>query len=129
MRDILLDTHVFLWTQFEPSKLSPKIKGLLTSDEVRWHLSQISILEIQIKYQTGKLPLPQSPSELLPDLIKQSNLAFHHIGNEAIFMLGKLPPAHRDPFDRLLISTALVEGWEIATVDEMFEKYPVRIVR
>lgn len=44
-------------------------------------------------------------------------------------MLGKLPFTHRDPFDRLLISTALVEGWEIATVDEMFEKYPVRIVR
>jgi len=44
-------------------------------------------------------------------------------------MLSKLPAIHRDPFDRLLIATALVEGWEIASVDEAFEQYPVRIVR
>ncbi|MCF6313398.1 MAG: type II toxin-antitoxin system VapC family toxin [Verrucomicrobiales bacterium] len=114
--------------QFEPSKLSPQLTELLYFQEVRWHLSQISILEIQIKHQTGKLQLPSPPDHCLPDLIKKSNIVFHPLSNEAIFMLSKLPFIHRDPFDRLLIATALVEGWEIASVDQMFEQYPVRIV-
>ncbi len=129
MRNILLDTHIFLWMQFEPSKLSPNLSSLLQSQDARWHLSQISVLEIQIKHQIGKLHLPSPPAQCLPDLIKNSKLAFHPISDEAIFMLGKLPSIHRDPFDRLLISTALVEGWEIATVDDQFESYPVRTVR
>ncbi len=60
---------------------------------------------------------------------KRSGFAFRPLQNDAIFMLGRLPPIHRDPFDRLLVATALVNGWEIATVDSAMEKYPVRLVR
>jgi PIN domain nuclease of toxin-antitoxin system len=128
MRHLLLDTHIFLWSQFAPSKLSPKLAALFTSEEVCWHLSQISVLEIQIKYDLGKLELPDTPQNFLPELIQDSGLNFHHLDNKAIFMLGKLPNLHRDPFDRLLIASALVKGWEIATVDTIFDKYPVQTV-
>jgi PIN domain nuclease of toxin-antitoxin system len=95
---------------------------------VCWHLSQVSLLEIEIKYDLGKLELPETPQNFLPQLIEDSGLNFHSLENKAIFMLGKLPKLHRDPFDRLLIASALVNGWEIATVDPMFDQYPVQIV-
>ena len=128
MRHLLLDTHIFLWSQFAPSKLTPKLTALFNSEDACWHLNQISVLEIQIKYDLGKLELPDTPQKFLPNLIKDSGLNFHHLDNKAIFMLGKLPNLHRDPFDRLLIASALVNGWEIATVDTIFDKYPVQTV-
>lgn len=128
MRRILLDTHVFLWMQFESKKLSANLTDLLKRDEVSWHFSQVSLLEIQIKYDLGKFSLPEAPGGWLVELVEKSGLAYHPLNNEAIFMLGKLPDIHRDPFDRLLVATALTEGWEIATVDEQIEKYPVRTV-
>ena len=128
MRRILLDTHIFLWMQFESEKLSKNLGELLKRGDVSWYLSQVSVLEIQIKYNLGKLPLPTAPGEWLQQLIKDSGLEFRALSNEATFMLGKLPDLHRDPFDRLLISTALTEGWEIATVDEQLQHYPVRTV-
>ena len=128
MRHLLLDTHIFLWSQFAPSKLPPKLTTLFAAEDACWHLSQVSVLEIQIKYDLGKLELPDSPQNFLPDLIKDSGLNFHHLDNKAIFILGKLPQLHRDPFDRLLIASALVKGWEIATVDRIFDQYPVQTV-
>ena len=128
MGHLLLDTHIFLWSQFAPSNLSPKLAALFAAEDVCWHLSQISMLEIQIKYDLGKLELPDPPQKFLPNLIQDSGLNFHPLENKAIYMLGKLPQLHRDPFDRLLIASALVKGWEIATVDPVFDQYPVQIV-
>lgn len=128
MRRILLDTHIFLWMQFESGKLSRNLTALLKREDVNWCLSQVSALEIQIKHSLGKLSLPEGPSEWLPGLIEKSGLEFRTLSNEAIFMLGKLPDLHRDPFDRLLISTALTEGLEIATIDSQVKRYPVRTV-
>ena len=128
MRHLLLDTHIFLWSQFAPSNLSPKLAALFAAEDVCWHLSQISVLEIQIKYDLGKLELPDPQQKFLPNLIQDSGLNFHPLENKAIYMLGKLPQLHRDPFDRLLIASALVKGWEIATVDPVFDQYPVQIV-
>jgi len=115
-------------SQFAPSNLSPKLAALFAAEDVCWHLSQISVLEIQIKYDLGKLKLPDPPQKFLPNLIQDSGLNFHPLENKAIYMLGKLPQLHRDPFDRLLIASALVKGWEIATVDPVFDQYPVQIV-
>lgn len=128
MRTILFDTHLLLWSQFQTEKLSPNIRSLLQDSKVRWQVSQISLWEIQVKYDLGKLPLPKPPSECFPEMIKASGLAYTTLQNEAIFMLGKLPKIHRDPFDHLLITTAIVNGWEIATVDTAIEQYPVRTV-
>jgi PIN domain nuclease of toxin-antitoxin system len=105
--------------QFESAKLSTNLTGLLKREDVNWYLSQVSVLEIQIKHSLGKLSLPEAPGEWLPGLIDKSGLEFRKLSNEAIFMLGKLPDLHREPFDRLLIFTALTEGWEIATIDPL----------
>ena len=128
MRQLLLDTHIFLWSQFEPEKLPAGIQALCSDAGVRWHLSQISVWEIQVKYDLGKLPLPQPPQTFMEQLIQDSGIRFQELQNKAIFMLGKLPKLHRDPFDRLLIATALVNGWEIATVDTTMAEYPIQVV-
>ena len=125
MRTILLDTHIFLWMHHEPEKLPAKIGTLLKNKEVRWYVSQISVWEIQVKYDTGKLSLPAPPGECIPDLITQSRLAYQGLQDSAVFMLGKLPMIHRDPFDRLLIATCIVNGWTLATQDGQIPRYPV----
>jgi PIN domain nuclease of toxin-antitoxin system len=129
MRKVLLDTQIFLWMHFETAKLPGNVKAAMAVEDICWYLGQVSIWEIQIKYDLGKLPLPGSPGSLIPRLIRDSGLAFASLENDAIFMLGKLPPVHRDPFDRLLVATALVNGWEIATADATLEEYPVKIFR
>jgi len=126
MRNLLIDTHIFLWSQFDLSKLSKELLELRKSPNVRWHLSQISVWEIQIKFDLGKLPLPEAPARLLPKLIADSGFSYQALQDEAIFMLGKLPAVHRDPFDRMLIATAIVNGWEVVTNDDRFEEYPIR---
>ena len=128
MKTILLDTHVFLWMQNEPDRLSDKITSCLQSNEFRWFVSQISVWEIQIKYDIGKLSLPAKPSECIPDIIHQSGLAYQTLQDDAIFMLGRLPHIHRDPFDRLLISTCIINGWTLATVDPQIKQYPVQTI-
>lgn len=128
MKSHLLDTHVFLWMQNEPDRLSANLKRQMCAKDARWHLSQISLWEIQVKYELGKLSLPAPPEECLPELIQRSGLAYQPLQNEAIYMLGKLPPIHRDPFDRLLAATSIVNGWIIATVDQKLKEYPVQTI-
>ena len=86
---------------------------------------QVSTWEIQIKYDLGKLPLPRPPSEVLSEWIKTSGMRSKSIEDRAIFLLGNLPPIHRDPFDRLLIAHAVANGWTILTADEIVKRYPV----
>lgn len=126
MKTILLDTHVFLWMQNDPDRLSDKIKSCLQSKEFRWFVSQISAWEIQVKYDIGKLSLPAKPGECIPETIRQSGLAYQTLQDDAVFMLGRLPQLHRDPFDRLLVSTCIVNGWTPATVDQNIKECPVQ---
>ena len=68
-----------------------------------------------------------SPGDLLPEAINAAGFFPGSIEDEGIFLLGKLPPVHRDPFDRLLVAHAVLHGWELATVDKTVAKYPVRV--
>ena len=125
---ILLDTHVALWLLLDDPKLPGAVRQALKDDEVVWVFHQVSLWEIQIKYDLKKLQLPRAPERVFPNAIRESGLVTGLMENEAIFMLGKLPAVHRDPFDRLLITHAIKNGWLIATVDEVFEQYPVQLL-
>ena len=93
-----------------------------------WVFHQASLWEVQIKYDLGTLTLPKSPSDFLPGAVSETGFKHASIEDEGIFMLGRLPQIHRDPFDRLLNAHAILHGWEIATTDEVFRQYPVRLV-
>src|SRR5437870_13300367 len=107
---LLLDTHALLWFQSDDFKLSATAKSAieLPANE-RW-LSPISLLEIALKNRLGKLPLPAPfaalyPASLLADDIQLLPLECRHIEP-----LTTLPLHHKDPFDRLIAATAIVEG-------------------
>ena len=127
MRTILLDTHVALWLLTDSEQLPQSVRETSQMTGIEWIFHQTSTWEIQIKYELGKLPLPQAPAKYLPNAIRETGLSYQRIEDEAIFMLGKLPALHRDPFDRLLIVHAMVHGWEVASVDKQIAEYPVRI--
>lgn len=125
---ILLDTHIFLWFISGDTKLSTDVRDAIRDPDNEVYLSAVSVWEAIIKYQLGKLPLPESPETYLP---KQREL--HQIGSlvldeSSVVQLAKLPPLHRDPFDRMLICQALQNGLTIATVDSAVRAYSVSVM-
>ena len=125
---ILLDTHIFLWFISGDTKLSTNVRDAIRDLDNEVYLSTVSIWEAIVKYQLGKLPLPESPETYLS---KQREL--HQIGSLAldessVVQLAKLPPLHRDPFDRMLICQALQNDLTIATVDSAVRAYSVSVM-
>ena len=125
---ILLDTHIFLWFISGDARLSTGVRDAIRDQDNEVYLSAVLVWEAIVKYQLGKLPLPEHPEIYVP---KQRNL--HQIINLAldessVAQLAKLPPLHRDPFDRMLICQALQNGLTIATVDTTIRAYSVNVL-
>ncbi|MBW4642217.1 MAG: type II toxin-antitoxin system VapC family toxin [Goleter apudmare HA4340-LM2] len=122
---VLLDTHIFLWFISGDSRLSADVRDVVRDSDNEIYLSVVSVWECIVKYQLGKLPLPETPEMYLPkqrDLHQIPSLALDEI---SVAQLAKLPPLHRDPFDRMLICQALQNGLTIATVDAAVRAYPI----
>ncbi|MCL1884707.1 MAG: type II toxin-antitoxin system VapC family toxin [Defluviitaleaceae bacterium] len=120
----LLDTHTLIWLIEASSKVSNDIKERLKIPDNSIYLSSVSLWEIAIKSSLGKLELKSPFNNLLSDL-SSTNIVILQVENEYLEKLTTLPLIHKDPFDRLLISTALVEDLTIITTDENIQKYDV----
>ncbi len=126
---VLLDTQVWLWMLAAPERLSTPSRALVVSTDNELLLSAASAWEIAIKYALGKLRLPEPPGDLMPRLMTRTGitpLAVHH---RHALHVATLPPRHRDPFDRLLVAQAQVEGLPILTADRSFELYDIETLR
>jgi PIN domain nuclease of toxin-antitoxin system len=122
---VLLDTHTFLWFIDDSPRLSQKGKALLEDDnDLLFGIG--SFWEIAIKVSLGKLTVT-APCEvfimqqLILNEIELLPIKVAHLG-----VVASLPFHHRDPFDRLLIAQAIVEGVPIVSADEVFDSYPVQ---
>lgn len=122
----LLDTCVFLWLCAEPKRLSPKVKKLFAGDEAELILSDVAVLEISLKWLSGKLELPSPPRSWITEQTQIWDASSIPISREAIYRSSELPAHHRDPFDRLLVSTALESSLAIVTPDKWIHRYPVQ---
>jgi PIN domain nuclease of toxin-antitoxin system len=91
-------------------------------------LRVVSLWEAIIKYQLGRLPLPEPPQILLPRLRDQHLIQSLPVDEASVLRLADLPSAHRDPFDRLLICQALEHVLTLATADPAFAAYPVPLL-
>jgi len=120
----LLDTHTLIWLLEASSKVSNNIKEELRFPGNSVYLSSISLWEIAIKSSLGKLDMRASFDKLLTSLYS-TNINILQVENEYLRNVMTLPWIHKDQFDRLLISTALVEGLTIITTDENIQKYNV----
>lgn len=125
---LLLDTHVFLWYIGADTRLPSSILSAVRNPDNEVYLSVVSLWETVIKYQLGKLPLPASPEVYVP-LQRRRHLIYSlDVDEGSVAELVKLPPHHRDPFDRLLICQALAHDMVLATVDDVIKAYPVAVL-
>ncbi|MCA0456898.1 MAG: type II toxin-antitoxin system VapC family toxin [Chloroflexi bacterium] len=124
----LLDTHVFKWLDSEPDKLSTTVARLISDRRNQLVLSFVSIWEIQIKTQIGKMGLRSQLMTIVEDQQRVNQLELLPISLEHILALESLPLYHRDPFDRILISQAVSEDLVLISHDAVFSQYPVQLI-
>ena len=125
---LLLDTHIFLWFISGDIRLPKSARESIQNFENEIYLSVISLWETIIKFQLGKLPLPEPPEIYLPKQ-RERHLIFSLELNEAsVSRLSELPSLHRDPFDRMLICQALEHDMTLVTGDDLVRSYPVSLL-
>ena len=125
---ILLDTRCWLWWITTPEKLGPESQNLIIDGHNEIFLSAASSWEIAIKYALAKLPLPEDPEKFIPPRLMRDDIRPLPINHTHALHVASLPLHHRDPFDRLLISQAQMEGLPIITVDKQFKDYDVECI-
>lgn len=125
---ILLHTHIFLWFISGDAQLSTDVRDAIRDPDNEVYLSAVSVWEAIVKYQLGKLPLPEHPETYLPKQRDLHQIVSLALDESSVAQLAKLPPLHRDPFDRMLICQALENGLTIATVDGAIRAYSVSVM-
>ena len=119
MGPVLLDTHVLLWALSNPSALKAKIREQIQNPRQVIFVSSASVWEIGIKQALGKLEAPSN----LEDILSRSRFSPLPISWAHANAAGKLPPHHKDPFDRMLIAQAQTEGLTLLTHDRDLKAY------
>jgi len=120
---LLLDTHVLLWAAGEPNRLSHETRELLGDPENELLFSAASMWEITIKSGLGREDF-QVNARLLRRGLLDNDYEELPIRSEHALAIDALPPIHRDPFDRILIAQATIEGIELLTADQVVVRYP-----
>lgn len=121
--NFLLDTHVFLWLAAYPEKLSGRAEQIVLDADNSLFLSIVSLWEMQIKIQLGKLELDIPLVDFWHGQQEKSQLLFLPAKEEHVWTLANLTQIHKDPFDRLLIAQSLYENMPIITADDTINKY------
>lgn len=121
----LLDTNALIWTLFDPDKLSTAAKDVIIDEKNDLYVSIASLWEISIKRSLGKLEIEKDPVEIAAECEREQ---IHVLSVKPVHLkrLEKLPFVHRDPFDRLYIAQANVEGLTIITKDSVIPGYDVK---
>jgi PIN domain nuclease of toxin-antitoxin system len=123
---LLLDTCTFLWALTGVPALPARVQSLVRDADNDVFLSAASAWEIALKHAAGKLTLPDHPDRYIPTMRAERGIATLAIDEESALHASRLPWLHRDPFDRLLVSQAIVHGMIILTPDPVIARYPAR---
>jgi PIN domain nuclease of toxin-antitoxin system len=119
----LLDTHLVVWLPVSGPRLTRQARTILNDPENGFLFSAVSLWEIAIKRSIGKLDPGIGPGAIRRELIDMGYEELAVLGQHALAVEG-LPWIHKDPFDRLLIAQAIVEGITLLTVDATIARYP-----
>ena len=121
--NVLIDTHIFLWALMSPEKLSPQIREALIKADQVW-VSSISFWEISLKFGLGKLELKGLKPEDLPKAAQLSSFKVLECDAQLFASSHQLPPiGHKDPFDRLIIHSAIQNQLTLISEDKAFADY------
>ena len=124
----LLDTHIFLWFISGDARLPAAWRDTIRHPQHEIALSVVSLWEAIIKYQPGKLPLPEPPEKYLPTQRDRHQIPSLSLDAASVQHLASLAPIHRDPFDRMLVCQAIEHQFTIVTVDDVFRAYPAPVL-
>lgn len=125
---LLLDTQALLWWRQGNRKLGPRARAAIEKGADRAGVSVATAWEIAIKFRRGQLTLSHPPHIWMPDAVERAGFTVLDITMEHALAVANLPDHHADPFDRLLIAQAQLEGLTIVTSDAAFEAYDVRVL-
>jgi PIN domain nuclease of toxin-antitoxin system len=120
---LLLDTHLLLWAAGSPEKLSPHARALIELSENELLFSAASLWEIAIKSGLGRDDFAVDARLLRRGLLDNGYGELPIVSEHAV-AIESLPPIHKDPFDRMLIAQATIEGISLLTADELVAQYP-----
>ena len=120
---LLLDTHLLLWAAGQPERLSQAARELIEADENELVFSTASLWEVVIKRGLGREDFKVDPRLLRRGLL-DNGYSELPIGSEHMVAIDTLPSIHKDPFDRVLVAQALVEGITLLTTDATVSRYP-----
>jgi len=123
----ILDTHAFLWGIGGDPRMSQHAQEIFTGPS-DLSLSLVSIWEILIKVQLGKLELPRPAGPYILGKLAENNIETLAIDLDHLLAFERLPMHHRDPFDRMLVAQGIEEGLPIVTADPLFSRYPVEVI-
>jgi len=122
----LLDSRVFLWWCAKSSRLSPTVFDLIKRGDNAIYISLLSIREIQIKAQVGKVDLPEPIMDIFSRQNTEHNIQLLAIELHHMKAMTNLPNLHIDPFDRILVSQAIAEDMTLLTNDPNITQYRVK---
>ena len=114
---VLLDTHVFIWLDTQPEKLSNTAMEICQDIDNQLYLSMASVWEMQINVQLGKLKLKIPLADMLTAQQQENDLNILNIALTHVYQLQALPFHHNDPFDRLMIAQSLLGNMTLISVD------------
>jgi PIN domain nuclease of toxin-antitoxin system len=120
---LLLDTHLLLWAAGQPNRLPTAARTLLDERNNELLFSAASLWEVTIKSGLGRDDFRVDPHLLRRGLLDNGYTEIAITGEHAVFV-NLLPPIHKDPFDRILIAQATIEGVTLLTSDSIVAKYP-----
>ena len=122
---LLLDTHTFIWLDSSPDQLSTDAQDILYDPNNDLLLSMVSVWEVQIKAQLGRLDLRGDLAGIIQEQQERNGIELLPITLPHVLALSELPSHHGDPFDRMLISQARVEDVILVSRDHIFRDTPL----
>lgn len=121
---VLLDTHIWFWTQDQPNRLGSKARSMLLSDRTEVFVSAVSTLELARLIASGRIQLSKDLLRWTEDGLSALNALSLPVDDEVAVEAYRLPGnLHKDPADRLLIATARIRGLALLTMDDLILSY------
>lgn len=121
---LLLDTHTFIWLASDWTKLPATVLALMEAESDGLFISSITATEIGLLSLSGKINTYGSCKDFLFKNLKRFGIHEVPVDVQIAFSSTQLPPLHRDPFDRIIIATAMAHGMTILTKDRTIPTYP-----
>lgn len=129
MASYLVDTHVVLWSALEPERMSSRLRKIASSAESVLFMSSASVWEIAIKHAKGALELRDGCEAFISQCVEHLRLSVLPIHWHDCIKAAALPRHHLDPFDRMIIHHAQDRSLPILSVDPIFSKYGVKVIK